>query len=546
MVRRENANVFYVNPPNSDLKLDITENLTPLSADMALTNGKVLTMNPAQPVAEAIAIKGNKIIKVGTNQEINQLIRGNTKLIHLNGKTVVPGFIDTHIHITDFGRLLEWLNLANIKSITELIENVKKRVEKTPRGRWILGRGWNETRLKENHSPTRLDIDKVSPNNPVVLYHEIAQTCLLNSKALEIANITAKTPAPGNGIIDKDNITGEPTGILRDSATNIVWQKIPEPDENELLEATADACQKIAEAGVTSVHWMVLSPIEILVARKLHAQNRLPIRVNLIIPANLLDTIKNFSSHDNSALHIGGAVISIDGYLASKTAALSQPYSDRQNSKGQLLATPEEINATARKILAAGLQLIIHAMGDRAVDLALTTIETLPDLTSNRNVRIRLEQAALLNPKLIQRIKHQRIIISVQPLVIASEFSVWHAKDHLGAERARWLYPLKTLLKNGIHIVAGSDCPMEPLNPLLGIQATTTREDSKEKVSAEEALRMYTADAAYASGEEKLKGTIKEGKLADLTILSHDPTTTPTNEIKTIKAETTIINGSLA
>jgi len=292
---------------------------------------------------------------------------------------------------------------------------------------------------------------------------------------------------------------------------------------------------------------MVLSPIEISIARKLHAQKRLPIRVNLIIPANLLDALKGFTSDDNSALRVGGAVIAADGYLASKTAALSQPYSDDMTLSGQLLSSPEEMRATAAKILKAGLQLVIHAMGDKAMQMALTTIETVSNLSSSKNARVRLEQAAVLNQKLIDLMKKHKVIVSVQPLVVASEFSVWHAMEHLGAERARWLYPLKTLLNNGVRVVGGSDCPMEPLSPLLGIQAAVARENfSEERVNVDEALRMYTVDAAYSSGEENIKGSIEEGKLADLAVLSRNPLTFTRNEIKEINVELTIVNGRIA
>lgn len=524
----------------------VPEDLATLLADLALINGKVLTINSAQPFAEAVTTKGDKIIKVGTNEDVKQLIGKTTKVISLNGKTVVPGFIDTHIHVTDFGRLLSWLDLASDKSIAELQDSVKKRAEKTPKGRWILGRGWNETRFREKRLPNYSDLDVVSPNNPVILYHEIAQVCIVNSQALEIANITAQT-ATEDRTIDKNAETGKPTGILRDNATNLVWQKIPEPDEGELLETTALACEKIAEAGITSVHWMVLSPIEILIAKKLQVQKRLPIRVNLIIPVNLLDAIQDFKSDDEKALRVGGAVIAVDGYLAARTAALSQPYSDDASTSGQSITNAEEMVGKAEKILKAGFQLVIHAMGDEAVDNALEAIENLSEMDDSKNARIRLEQAALLNPKLIERMKKQKIIVSVQPLVVASEFSVWHAMEHLGAERARWLYPLKTLLSNGIRVVGGSDCPMEPLNPLLGIQAATMRENfPEERLNLEEALRLYTIEAAYASSEENAKGSIEEGKLADITVLARDPTIVPSNEIGKITTELTIINGKIA
>jgi hypothetical protein len=242
-------------------------------------------------------------------------------------------------------------------------------------------------------------------------------------------------------------------------------------------------------------------------------------------------------------LHVGGVGIDVDGYLDSKTAALSQPYSDEPNNSGKLLYTEEALAASVQQALAAGLQPVIHAMGDKAVDLALKIIEH----ASDKTVRFRLEQAALLNKDLIKRLKTQKAVVSVQPKVIATEFAVWSATERLGVERAKWLHPLKTLLKEGVKIAGGSDCPMEPLSPLLGIQEAVLRASFPEqRLTVEEALRMYTVDAAYCSGEENVKGSIEDGKLADLTILSDDPLAVPTTEIKDVSVEMAIINGKVA
>jgi predicted amidohydrolase YtcJ len=517
-----------------------------MSADLALTSGKVLTMNRSQPCAEAVAIKDDRIVQVGTNKEIQQWIGKNTQVISLKGKTVVPGFIDTHIHVADFGRLLRWIDLSEVGSIKEMQESLNRHVEKASKGKWLLGRGWNPARFAEKRLPTRFDLDAVSPDNPVIFYQQSGQVCVVNSKALELAGVTRLTPVPLGGAIDRDAETGEPTGVLRDNATNLVWTVIPEPSEEELVEATGLACEKIVEAGVTSVHWMVLSPIELSIIRTLLAQNKLPMRVYVIIPANLLDNIAGFRSAGGSALKVGGAVVSADGYLAARTAALFKPYSDDAAASGKLLCTQEEMNAAAAKILKMGLQLVIHAMGDKAVDAALTTIERVASEEPRKDVRYRIEQAAVLNEGLIERMKTQKVIVSVQPRVVASEFSVWSAMEHLGAERAKWLYPLKTLLKEGIRVVGGSDGPMEPLSPLMGIQAAVTREIfPEEKVTVDEALRMYMADAAYSSGDENIKGTVETGKLADLTVLSHDPRKVSPSEIEGIMVELTIVGGKI-
>jgi hypothetical protein len=514
-----------------------------LSADLALINANVRTMNPNQPLAQAVAVTKNRIAKVGTNQDINPLIGKNTKVVSLYGKTVVPGLIDTHIHVADFSRCLLWLDLTKAGSIKELQRLINDKAKQTPAGKWIIGRGWNQTRFKEKRPPALSDLNVASPDNPVILYHETAMICAVNSKALTLAGVTEQTAVPSGGAIDRNSQTGELTGILRDTATTIVWQVVPEPTADELSEATALACQKIAEAGLTSVHWMLLSQNELPIIQRLNAEGKLPIRVNVIVPYELLKQTIGFQSADSSMLDVGGVLIASDGYLDSKTAALSQPYSDEPSNTGKMLLTEQELAASVEQILAMGLQPVIHAMGDKAIDTALNVIE---QTTPPKRVRIRIEQAAVLNKGLIKRLKAGRVVVSVQPTVIATEFAVWSATTRLGVERARWLHPLKTLLKEGVKVAGGSDCPMEPLSPLFGMQEAVQRASFPEqRLTVEEALRIYTADAAYSSCEEKVKGSIEEGKLADLTILSEDPLAVSTDKIKDVNVEITIVNGKI-
>jgi predicted amidohydrolase YtcJ len=248
----------------------------------------------------------------------------------------------------------------------------------------------------------------------------------------------------------------------------------------------------------------------------------------------------------DNALRVGGAVIFADGYLAARTAALFQPYSDYSDSSGRLLCTREEMNALAIKVHQANVQLVIHAMGDKAVDAALTTLKEASKEAPGKEFRNRIEQAAVLNEGLIERMRKQKVIVSVQPRVIDSEFSVWSAAERVGPERARWLYPLKTLLSEGIVVSGGSDCPMEPLSPLIGIQTAVMRDFfPEERITVDEAMRIYTVNAAYASFEENVKGSIEEGKLADLTVLSRDPLNVPPNKIGDIKVEMTIVGGRI-
>jgi predicted amidohydrolase YtcJ len=518
-------------------------------ADLVFMGGNVLTMNPSQSCAEAIAIKDDRIVKVGTNEAISRWIGKNTKVISLNGKTVVPGFIDTHIHVLDFGKFLTWVDLRDVKSIKEIQSSLRAHVQEAPKGKWIIGRGWDQNCFAEKRLPTRFELDVVSPANPVIFYHQSGQLCVVDSKALELAGVTKQTSAPPRGTIDKDEETGELTGVLRDNATDLVWKIIPEPNEKEHMEAAALACEKIVEAGVTSVHWMVLSSIEVSIIQRLRRENKLPLRVYVIIPMNLFDNLTGLGLREgleDDMVRVGGVQIFADGYLAAKTAALLQPYSDDPATSGILLCTQEEMNASAAKILKADLQLVIHAMGDKAIEAALATIEDATIETPTKDFPVRIEQAAVLNEELLRRMKKQKVIVSVQPRVVASEFSVWSANDHLGSKRARWLYPVKTLLKEGIRVIGGSDCPMEPLSPLLGVQTAVTRDFFlEERITVDEALRMYTVDAAYSSNEERIKGSIETGKLADLTVLSHDPRIVAPNEIENITVEMTIVGGTV-
>jgi predicted amidohydrolase YtcJ len=518
-------------------------------ADLALISGNVVTMNFAQPTAEAVAIKNDKIVRVGTNEEINSWIGENTKLINLEGNTIIPGLIDTHIHVADFGKFLTWIALNDITSIEEMQRKIRKRAQKIPEGRWIIGHGWDQNNFIEKRPPNLQDLNEASPYNPVILYHQCGRICAVNSKALDLAGITEETKSPLGGVIEKNGENGKLTGILRETATDLVWKIIPEPGEEEIMDAAALACKKILEAGVTSVHWIVTSSTEIPVLQRLIAEKKLPLRIYAITPVNVLDQTNGLSSLPSSEIisaRTWSVNIFVDGFLAARTAALREVYNDDSQMKGQLLYSQEELNKLVLKTCKANIGLVIHAMGDQAINMTLTAIEKVLKELPQKKRRYRIEQAAVLNKELIQRIKKLGLTVSIQPKVVISEFSVWSAVERLGPERAKWLYPLKTLIREGIVVTGGSDCPMEPLSPLLGIQAATTREFfPEERVTVDEALQMYTVNAAYASFEEDLKGSIEECKLADLTVLSDDPRTTPPTKIGDIKVKMTIVGGKV-
>ena len=516
-----------------------------MPADLVLLDGKILTQNPAQPHAEAAAIQDDKIIYVGTSLEAKKTITKETKVVDLKGKTVLPGFIDTHVHVCDFAAVLAWLDLSSIESIEEIQALIQARASKTPKGKWIIGRGWNPDKLGKR-LPTRFDLDAVSPHNPVILYQNAGQMCLANTQALQIAGLTKQSVSTGG--VDVDGQTGEPIGLLHEEATTIVWKFVPPPTEEELLETVVLACQKISAAGITSICWIALSASEVLLIEKLNAQNRLPLNVYVVIPIDLLEQVLTSplaKASSKKAAKLIGVVIFTDGYLSSQTAAVSQPYCGSSNL-GKMLYTPQELCRLALKVRKAGLQLILHAAGDKAVDTALSVIEQTAKETPKNVFRDRIEHAAILNPQLIERMKNAGVLVSVQPLVIDSEFRVYSAVDRLGSQRVLMLYPLKTLTEQGIRVAGGSDCPMEPLNPLLGIQALATREFiSEQQLTLEQALRCYTLDAAYAFSEENSLGSIEVNKQADLNVLSGDLFATAPADISKIEVEMTVIKGNV-
>jgi predicted amidohydrolase YtcJ len=509
-----------------------------LSATLAIINANIKTQNPAQPTAQALAIKEKRILKVGSNQQIQPLIAKTTQVFDLKGKTVVPGLIETHIHVADFGRCLLWLDLTPAASIADLQRLLKEKAQKAPVGRWIIGQGWNETRFREQQLPSAADLDAAAPDHPVVLYREAAMTCAVNSKALKLAGVTKQTSVPSGGAIDKTT-DGKPTGILRDAATSLVWQAVPEPSPDELLDAAALACQKISEAGITSIHWLVISEYELPLIKKLHELGKLPFRVNVVVPEALLAKTKDFPK--TPMLRVAGSFIVADGYLDSKEAALMEPYSDDPANSGKLLLTQAQLEASIKNAQSYGVQPIIHAMGDRAIATVLAAMEH-----AAGNTRVRIEQAALLNPNLLERFKASGAVVTVQPKVISTEFTVWNAQQRLGT-RASWLHPIKTLLDAGVRVAAGSDCPMEPLSALLGMQELVTRAAyTEQQLTPMQALRLYTLDAAYSAGEEAEKGSLEEGKLADLTVLSEDPELVAPEKIKDVTVEMTILGGTIA
>jgi len=517
-----------------------------MQADMILTHGNIITMNPKKPRAQAIAIIKDKIIAVGTNNQIKKLANKTTKIVTLKGKTVVPGFTDTHVHMLGFGASLAGLNLRDVTSIKEMQQRLLEGVKETLEGKWILGGRWDQEKFKEKRYPTRFDLDKVAPKNPVCLRRVCGHNCVVNTRALQIAGITERTKPSEGGKIDINPKTGELTGILFENAMDLIEKAIPKRNEEEMEQICLLACQKAVEEGLTTVHWIIGSPAEIRAMQRLGADEKLPFRIYILIPVEYMDHLIELglqTGFGDNMTRIGSIKILTDGSLGARTAALAEPYNDEPKTKGMTLYTQEELNRLVREAHDANFQLAIHAIGDQAVDMTLTAIEKALAKSPRKNLRHRIEHASVLNKKQIDRMKKLNLIASIQPHFIISDFWVI---DRLGPKRARWTYAFKTLMKKGILATGSSDCPVEPISPILGIYAAVARkENQEERITVNEALRMYTINAAFASFEENIKGSIEVGKLADLTVLSHDPEKITPEEIKDIEVEMTIVDGEI-
>jgi len=526
-------------------------------ADLLLKNGFVLTMDPENPRAQAVAIKGNIIISVGSDRELEQYVKpGTTKIIDLRGRMVVPGFIDAHVHFVGLGEALEKIDLGGITSYDQMKEKVAARVKMAEAGEWIVGRGWDQTLVPDNEWPTRHILDEVAPENPVLLTRIDGHSILVNSYVLKLFGITSRTPDPPGGTIVRDPSTGEPTGILKENATALV--KLPTPSREEKTRQTMRqlrlALEQAKKYGVTSIHH--LSGDEEYF-ELLQEKGELTVRVylcqRLTDDEKILNKYKELRQRyrGNPLIKFGALKGFMDGTLGSQTAALYEPYNDNPNTSG-LLSMPaerlEKLVLTADKL---GFQVAIHAIGTRANTLVLDAFEKAIQVNGPRDSRHRIEHAQILLEKDLPRFAQLGVIASMQPVHCITDKRF--AEERLGHLRCRYAYAWRSILKAGGRIAFGTDSPVEPLNPMEGLYAAVTRKDRggepgegwfpQERLTMEQAIKLYTLGSAYASFEEDIKGSIGPGKLADLVVLSKNLLEIPEDEIMDTRVVYTIFDG---
>jgi len=513
------------------------------NADLILYNAKVYTLNRKEPRAQAVAVKGKKIFAVGSNAKILRLKALKTKVINLKGKTVLPGFVDCHVHIRSYAKTLEQPELRDLTSIKQLQKRLRQAATGKPPNAWITARGFDEEKFKEKRLPTRFDLDEAVSGNPVFITRVDGHLSVANTKALEIAGITKETQFTQGGAIEKDSDTGDPTGVLTENAYDLVQGVIPKPDEKELLRIYEKACRKVVEKGLTAVHFIITDAEDVRILQKLRKQNRLKPRIYLMIPVEHLDRLGELVFTEDDKTKVGSIKIYTDGSLGAHTAALKKPYMDDKTTKGILIYPQQKLEKIIESVHEKGLQLAVHAIGDEAMEATLDAIEKALRKNPKKDHRHRIEHASVLSYRLIRRMKKLGVIASVQPHFVISDF--WVTK-RLGKQRARWTYPFKSLIKSGVTACGGSDCPIEPIDPLLGIWAAVARKTfAEESLSVDEAIRLYTANAAYVSREENAKGSIEKGKFADMTVLSQDPYNIDADNIRGTKVDMTIVDGEI-
>ncbi len=528
------------------------------TADTIFLNGYVWTVEPAQPVAEALAVKDNKILGVGSSSAIKRMIGDATLVIDLKGAFVLPGFTDCHTHFIDGGFSLSSVRLGDVRSREDFRNRIKEKARELGPRAWILNGNWDHQQFDPPQLPSKEWIDDVTPENPVCVNRHDGHMVLVNSLALELAGISKSTDTPEGGEIVRDPLTGEPTGILKDAAMDLVMHHIPEPTLEEKMGAASAALKEANRFGVTSIHDMgYTSSFEVY--RKLFEQGQLTARLKLYIPIREIERLtepngKFSPAHD--FLKIAGLKGFVDGSLGSSTALFFDPYSDDPAKNGILVSDmfPEgNMEEKIREADRSGLQVAVHAIGDKANSIILDIFERIIKASGQRDRRWRIEHAQHLHPGDFERFDRLDIIASVQPYH-AIDDGRW-AEKKIGKVRARFTYAFRTLLDHGVVIACGSDWPVAPLNPLTGIYAAVTRQtlDGKnpegwipeQKISLEEAIKGYTLDAAYAEFSEGMKGSIRQGKLADLVVLDQNLFEIFPQRIMETKVLMTVIDGKI-
>jgi predicted amidohydrolase YtcJ len=524
------------------------------------SGGPVITrgVSPAQ----ALAVKGDRILAVGTNDEIKKLKDSKTTVVDLGGGFVMPGFNDAHLHLSAGGFEKMQVNLIGTKSLAEMKQRIADQAKTAAPNEWLLGRGWDHTKWTEQILPTRQDLDAVTGDHPALFGRVDGHISVVNSAALKLAGIDRNTKPPNGGKIDVD-AQGEPTGILRESAVALVGSKVPHPTPSQVRKAMEIALAEAAQWGLTSVQSQMLDNREwddFLTCEDLEREGKLTARVNMWLPFDLdVAKLQQWRAHHpgtDPMLHTGMLKAYMDGSLGSRTSAMREPFTDDPGNKGLSQWNQSKLNQMAAERAEVGFQLGFHAIGDRGADMALNAfaeaqraIREHDGSRSRPEPRNRIEHDQVIEPDQFAKYKELGVIASVQPNHLLTD--MYWAEGHIGPGRAKTSYPWHDFEKNGIPLAFGTDYPVEPLTPFRGIYAAVTRKSEdgtreyypEQKLSIDGALAAYTSGSAYAEYAEKEKGQLVAGMLADFVVLDRDLTKIDPKEILGTKVLRTVVGG---
>jgi predicted amidohydrolase YtcJ len=527
---------------------------------MLYLNGTIYTMDADQPHAQAIAIDSasGRILAVGTNDEVRGVCGAHTELIDLRRKTVLPGFIDAHIHLLDTAQRAYYIDAGTCSSEDEVATLVRERATHIPTGKWVLGGHWDKNLWASVRFPSKASLDAVAPTHPVALWSKDGHLLWVNSLALQRAGISAATPQPPTGAILCD-AAGEPTGVLQEEgATSLVYSVIDRSDPQMNRVLLQHALLELQRYGITSIH-DIEGETSLHLFQELRNEGALGVRVNMLLPRSMLPQlrIQGLSNDDNDLLRVGGIKIFADGTLGSQTAAMLESFEGNPGNYGILTITEQEMRDIVRDGSAMGLTIAIHAIGDRAARVALDAIERAQNLIgepSTRTVptpRYRLEHVQLIAPEDLQRMRRLGVIASIQPFHAVADRDI--AERYWG-KRHRRAYAYRTMHDLGIPLALGSDAPVELFDPLRILYAATQRRDPTrarpswlpdQALSIADALGGYTLGAAYAGCEEQCKGSLTPGKLGDAVVLREDILNLPQDTVPENGVQATILGGNV-
>jgi len=523
-------------------------------ADLVLFNGKIFTVEAGLPWAQAVAIRDSKFVAVGMDAEIKKLAGKNTEMVDLKGKLALPGFNDAHLHFTNGGLYLLGIDLRPARDEKEFVSIIKEYIRKLPQGEWVTGGNWDHENWPSKKHPNKELIDAISADNPVLVSRLDGHMALANSLVLKLAGITRDTPNPQGGEIVKDKKTGEPTGILRDTAMTLVDRVVPPLSRDKRERAIRAAMRHAQELGVTSVQDNS-SAEDLAIYQELLRKGELGVRVNAWRGADSWEDFQRIgitAACGDPFLRLGTAKLFVDGSMGAGTALFFEPYADDPSTSGLPIHTQEQLNLLVKNVDRAGLQIAAHAIGDKANAWILDAFAKARAANGRRDARHRIEHSQVVRPDDVQCFAELGVIASVQPCHCIDDMR-W-AEKRIG-KRVNDAYRWRSFLEAGVHVAFGTDWDVEPLDPRLGLYAAVSRElpgggpaggwHPGEKITMAQAIELYTMGSAYAEFQENVKGSVKPGKFADLVVMENNIFEIFPKKILTTSVAMTILAGKI-